>query len=166
MTKAKESLISIGERLRKNRKSRHLSQEDVAKHINVDRTTISRYENGVIDIPVSTLIEISGLCGFEPRLFFNWESDGLEELQKLLQDCTDAAKSREMRKHINQTPIRLSENSIDLLMTYALLKYNSAISESTLRSLKEDIVAEIELEQGVKREELLRRLKGYSNKMK
>ena len=58
MKRTKESLKTIGERLRKNRKSKHFSQEEVAKCIEVDHTTISRYENGVIDIPVSTLIKI------------------------------------------------------------------------------------------------------------
>ena len=165
MKKTEESLKSVGKRLRKNRKSSHYSQEEVASYLNVNHATISRYENGIIDIPVSALLRIGDLCGFEPRSCFNWKSDGLDELQHLLEECTKENETKNIRKKINQTPIRLSENSIDLVMTYALLKYNPAISEDTLKSLKEDIVAQIEIEQGVKRDVLLKRLKAYSDKL-
>lgn len=165
MKRTKESLKTIGERLRKNRKSKHFSQEEVAKCIEVDHTTISRYENGVIDIPVSTLIDISNLCGFEPRSCFNWESDGLDELQKLLEDCIKDKKNIKGNTKSTQTPICLSENSIDLVMTYELLKNNPAISVKTLKSLKEDIILQIEMEQGVDRMALYNRLRAYAERV-
>lgn len=52
--------------IRKRRRIKNLSQTEVAGHIGVTHTTISRYENGKIDIPVSVLPKIGECCGFGP----------------------------------------------------------------------------------------------------
>lgn len=52
---------TIGERIKKMRKQKGLSQEDVAKHLEVQRSTISLYESGDATPPVTTIIKLAKL---------------------------------------------------------------------------------------------------------
>ena len=52
---------TIGERIKKLRKQKGLSQEEVAKHLEVQRSTISLYESGDATPPVTTIIKLARL---------------------------------------------------------------------------------------------------------
>ena len=52
---------TIGERIKKMRKQKGLSQEDVAKYLEVQRSTISLYESGDATPPVTTIIKLARL---------------------------------------------------------------------------------------------------------
>lgn len=52
---------SIGERIRELRKHYNMSQDDVAKHLNVQRTAISSYESGDSIPPTLTVIKLADL---------------------------------------------------------------------------------------------------------
>ena len=60
----KEFLIEVGYTIRKNRIKNRISQEDLAAYLGVDRSSISKYENGKMDMPVSNLPLISQHCDF------------------------------------------------------------------------------------------------------
>ena len=47
------------ERLRALREDRDLSQQDMAKFLNIHQTTYSDYELGRLNVPVSALIQLS-----------------------------------------------------------------------------------------------------------
>ena len=46
-------------RIRNLREDEDLSQTDISKFLHVSQTTYSRYENGVLDIPSSSLIKLA-----------------------------------------------------------------------------------------------------------
>lgn len=52
---------TIGERLKKLRKLNGLSQDDVAKYLNIQRTTISQYESGDLIPPTLNVIKLAKL---------------------------------------------------------------------------------------------------------
>lgn len=65
----KEFLIEIGYTIRKNRIKNRISQEDLSVYLGVDRSSISKYENGKMDMPVSNLPLISHYCKFSMAEF-------------------------------------------------------------------------------------------------
>jgi len=161
-TDIKDVLKHIGIRIRNARKNKGYSQENLADCISVDHTMVSRYERGVTDIPVSKLVRICDECGFEPRSFFSWRTDGLDELQKLLEDCVKLSGAEEGVRDTDKEKIELSEEAKDLLMAYQTLQSNPAIPKATLKKVRESIVPYIEIEQKSSREALYKRLKAYS----
>jgi len=46
-------------RLRNLREDRDLTQEQIAKILNISQTTYSRYESGALDIPSQSLIKLA-----------------------------------------------------------------------------------------------------------
>ena len=162
-TDIKDVLKHIGIRIRNARKNKGYSQENLADCISVDHTMVSRYERGVTDIPVSKLVRICDECGFEPRSFFSWRTDGLDELQKLLEDCVKLSGAEEGVKDTDKEKIELSEETKDLLMAYQTLK-DSGINTKTLNSVKENVIQQIEIEQGYDRNAIMNRLRAYSEK--
>ena len=60
----KDFLENLGRRIERKREIRNLSQSELSECLNIDRTTLSRYENGERDMPVSTLPLLSTYCKF------------------------------------------------------------------------------------------------------
>lgn len=52
---------TISERLKKLRKLNNLSQDDIAKYLEIQRTTISQYESGVLIPPTLNVIKLARL---------------------------------------------------------------------------------------------------------
>jgi len=59
-----EFLIEVGNTIKNNRNKKKISQEKLAIYLEVDRSSISKYENGRMDMPVSNLPLISHYCDF------------------------------------------------------------------------------------------------------
>lgn len=55
--------IAIGQRLQNLRAKRQLSQKEVSANIGIDQSTYSRLENGMYDMPLSVLFNISNYYG-------------------------------------------------------------------------------------------------------
>jgi transcriptional regulator with XRE-family HTH domain len=53
----------IGTGIRERRRARGLSLQDLADAVGRDRSTISRYERGLIDVPLSELMRIADALG-------------------------------------------------------------------------------------------------------
>jgi transcriptional regulator with XRE-family HTH domain len=66
----KVHMISIGETIRRRRKAKGLTQEDLGKAIGKDRSVIARYEDGGIDMPVSVIAAIAGALDVPVAEFF------------------------------------------------------------------------------------------------
>ncbi len=58
-------LSDLGKIIKKLRKEKNLSQEELAKKANISRATLSKLENGnLIKISVATLDKILGILGY------------------------------------------------------------------------------------------------------
>lgn len=156
-------LKAVGDRIRANRKRCHFTQQKVAEALGTDSSMISRYENGKVDIPVSILLRIAELCGFEPKSCFSWRSDGLNELQKLLEDCAALDGQQRWDQPI-EAQVSLSDKEKDLVMAYSTLRESEAISRNALKSIGEEITKHIEFTQDDSRNNLLRRIEMHSGK--
>lgn len=64
-----------GDVIKKKRKSKNISQQELADELNLARTTVGRYENGSLDMPSSLLPVISELCGFPFSAYMEPEYD-------------------------------------------------------------------------------------------
>jgi len=61
---------NIGKNIKYYRKIRNISQLEVATTLGIDKSTISLYENGKVNIPVKHLYAISKFLNIEIELFF------------------------------------------------------------------------------------------------
>lgn len=75
-------LFEIGEKIRKERKSRKISQEKMAKDLEMSRATISQIESGIIqEVGVRKLIRILEYLSLELRVRPSGAPPTLEELR-------------------------------------------------------------------------------------
>lgn len=65
-SKRKIALKVTGDIIKKNRIKHNISQEILANSLGVTKSSISRYESGSMEIPVSLLPIICKECGFSP----------------------------------------------------------------------------------------------------
>ncbi len=96
MTEEKEKiiklfLIKLGGKIRYKRKAKGLKQEALASYLEVNDSSISRYEAGDVDFPVSKLALISKYCDTPLKEYFDEElqksiSLSLCEMTKLIQE--------------------------------------------------------------------------------
>lgn len=84
--------IAFGERLKKSRKDKNITQQELADKLNIDRSTLSRYENGKIDLSVRDCEIIADAVGVSTDYLLGREhKQSLAEiennkLQKILND--------------------------------------------------------------------------------
>ncbi len=75
--------FAIGEQIRKARKSRKITQAELAKALGMSRTTIGQIENGTIqEIGVRKLIRVLEFVGLELRVRPAGSPPTLEELRE------------------------------------------------------------------------------------
>ena len=60
-----DDIKNVGELLKKYRKEKKITQEDLAKYAGLSRIGVVKLENNEGDIKVSTLIKISNILGFD-----------------------------------------------------------------------------------------------------
>ena len=76
-------LFTIGQQIRSERKRRKLSQANLAKLLNMSRTTISQIESGTVqDVGVRKLIRILEVLGLELRVRNAGAPPTLDELRE------------------------------------------------------------------------------------
>lgn len=61
----------IGYVIKTKRKKNHITQVQLAEELNINVSTVSRYERADVEIPASYLEKISKVCNFEPREYFS-----------------------------------------------------------------------------------------------
>ena len=87
-------MYCLSERLKRLRQSMHLSQEQLARLLRVDRSTISSYESSVRQPPLDTLSRIADVFGVStdyllgrtnhmPDHIFDLEEDDIAQLWKM-----------------------------------------------------------------------------------
>ena len=76
--------MNIGERLRKKRKEKHLTLEQIGSFIGVSKQTVQRYESGQIEnIPLSRLSELAKVLGTTPGYLMGWESEDIDNYDSI-----------------------------------------------------------------------------------
>lgn len=93
-TMISDFLIKLGRRLEFKRRRLNLSQTELADCLEIDRTTLSRYENGTRDMQVSMLPLFSTYCNFPIYELFP-----KDESQAILDTFAEAVTITVSRKH-------------------------------------------------------------------
>ncbi len=62
--KREQTLKSVGRTIKKGRTAKNISQTELAHYLGITKSSVSKYEHGEIEIPVSTLPLISEYCAF------------------------------------------------------------------------------------------------------
>ncbi len=58
----------IGRNLRRARKKKHLTQQDIADRTGISRAVIGKYETGIVEIGVSNLFAVCEAIGVNPEV--------------------------------------------------------------------------------------------------
>jgi transcriptional regulator with XRE-family HTH domain len=66
-------LTEFGEHLRQIRKSKNLSQKDLAFEADVEVSQISRIENGIINTTLTTILLLAESMDIPPSAFFEYQ---------------------------------------------------------------------------------------------
>jgi len=76
-------LFEIGEQIKKERKRRKISQDEIAKELGMSRSTISQIESGIVqEIGVRRLIRVLDYLGLEIRVRPAGAPPTLDELRE------------------------------------------------------------------------------------
>lgn len=116
-------------RLKKLRKERKLSQDEFGHHMNVTKSTVSRWEAGIIKPPYDKIVEMADFFGVSVEYLLG-ESDDLIKKEPI--DLMKILRDRENNElpHIDGVPI--DEETAKIL--YYQLK---AFKEKLLEEMKE-----------------------------
>lgn len=84
----KDFLLSLGSVIKKKREKKNITQQELSEFLEVSKSTVSRYESGKTDMPVTTLPLIGYYCGFALNDYFYDEkvviaTDNLFEMLKM-----------------------------------------------------------------------------------
>lgn len=64
---AKQVRLVAGDRIKQARMDQNMSQRELAAHIGVNQTTVTRYEQGVFPLPLETYLNICLVLELDPR---------------------------------------------------------------------------------------------------
>ena len=80
----------FGERLKELRKSKNLTQEDIAKIFDIKPATVSAWEVGKAQPSYDILIELANYFDVTPNYLLNFTQDDVNEMEKLKQALKEA----------------------------------------------------------------------------
>ncbi len=96
-TIAKEFLENIGNVIKRNRKRKNYTLQNLSSEIEVDQSTLSRYENGQVDIPASAMAYISYIFDFDLVEYTIRKQDGKHLSQIFKELVSYGEKPRKIR---------------------------------------------------------------------
>ena len=70
--KDEEALLSIGHKIREIRRSKKISQENLANDCEVDQSQVTRMELGKVNFSISNLLRIAKALDVDPREFLRF----------------------------------------------------------------------------------------------
>ena len=106
--KRKKYLAIFGEVIKKKRTCKSLEQRELGEAIGVSDTTISRYENGKVEIPASVLPLICEACDFKMRDFSSKIDE--EIVIDNTEDLISCAKKSSLYKENNEDDSMIFES--------------------------------------------------------
>lgn len=93
--------MSFNEALKKARKAKGLTQDDVAQALGTKNTTVSNWENGVSRPDVDTLVSLCRLYGISPNDILEYYNDDLLDAEQHYYLDPEAA---EIAQEVQQRP--------------------------------------------------------------
>lgn len=128
-------LAYVGSVIKKNRTKRNLTQKELGQFLEVKNSTVSRYETGDIEIPVSSLPLISSYCGFPMVDFLVTPDDEMyiNTLEKIIEYQAVPDK--------NGKPFTLEDKDRECVKEF-LAEDDSAVYRSVLGSMQPNIKSE------------------------
>ena len=93
--------MSFNEALKKARKAKGLTQDDVAQALGAKNTTVSNWENGVSRPDVDTLVSLCRLYGISPNDILEYYNDDLLDAEQHYYLDPEAA---EIAQEVQQRP--------------------------------------------------------------
>ena len=76
--------MTKGDRIKKLREEKNLTQEEMAKLLSTTKQTISKYEKGIVtNIPSDKLEKMSKVLGTTPEYILGWDENNEETIQKI-----------------------------------------------------------------------------------
>lgn len=101
-----------GNRIRELRLRNHMTLEDVAKHLNVGKQAIYKYEQGTVtNIPLENLEKMAELFNTTPQYLAGWSSDFPDQLPASAQ----TQESRIISAGIDKMPKERREQALKIL---------------------------------------------------
>lgn len=89
---------AFGERLRKLREERFLSQRELAEGIRIETAQISRYERGMVMPNAESLLALAGMLRVSVGLLLGQESEKAAAEQHPIQDISLLERFRDLEK--------------------------------------------------------------------
>lgn len=158
-------LKEVGNTLKNAREERSMTMAQMSEKMKVDRTTIGRYEKGLLDIPLSKLFMYADVCDSNARIDLTKKTNGINELMAILR--REISKIPESEVEESEFPgIILEDDTIDYIILYAAMVRSSKISKKTLSAFARDITAMVQTDNKMTPEELNRRLTAYAKYVK
>ncbi len=174
--------------MKRSRKAKHLTQQELSDIIHINHGTISRYESGLVDIPAAALVSYGEGLDYEPKNYLAWDDVGAEDVLFLLEQAAvkPEKKKRKKKKPFNpdgftigwtsQMPsfigdldfeddemdeeLDLPDEVIDIAHSYKVLS-KSKCDYAVLEPLRNEIITLIETETNMSKERLMRRIMDY-----
>ncbi len=134
-----ENLKKLGEGIQKARKRKNVSQEELGNQLGIDKSTISRYEDGSIEIPASILpitadilkTDLTALWG-ENKGFTN--DDAISVLE-ILSEAKYGRKKPSVPFGMDDDREMIPGN---MMFSYMKAQTNTSNAKNELRSLLDD----------------------------
>lgn len=77
--------MSKGERIKALRKSKGITQDEMARRLRTTKQAISKYERGIVtNIPSDRIEAIARILGTTPEYILGWEQEKIEEESDLI----------------------------------------------------------------------------------
>ena len=121
----------VGERIAEIRKYNRVSQTDFADKLGKSLRTVQKYESGEIDIPLSTLADISKVLNTTMNYLLGYDSSHIktETLSDVLAFFFEIDKKRELSYDIDIKKVGKDGKWQCTMQTFVLLWKHSVITE-------------------------------------
>ena len=152
--------------MKRSRKAKHLTQQELSDIIHINHGTISRYESGLVDIPATALVSYGEGLDYEPKNYLAWEDVGVEDVLFLLEQAAVKPEKEKQKEPFDSNESissgNLPDEVIDMAHAYKLLS-DSQCDFEILEPLRNEIIGLIETKTEMSKESLMRRLMAYLN---
>ena len=103
-------LAEVGERIHDVRKSKRWSQDDLGERMDMDRTTISKYENGHIDMSVTTFFKFSEKLETSPNNISPKDLSAAQGIKAELRDIEEGLEDEDIEELLSLARILKRKN--------------------------------------------------------
>lgn len=158
----KEFLKSTGKTIAEKRKKKNISQKELGDALEHSTSTISRYEKGLLDMPISNLPLICEYCGFDLKDYLKgWKEDNLSKAATTVLSYKMLKPEQEVvQEYINSCSDEELDDLIEIDYCLSSLKNDNCVKEIS------NIVIESHMKRLTNKEKQYKRLYKYYNLLK